>query len=358
MIVLIDGTPFFRKTDGVGRYSTNLIDRVVEQRPEWHFILVCFWDDRYQKNTPSLTKNLKKIYLPFPRKLYQFVFRKGVKIPVDMFLPSFDVYLGLNFVQFPYVKGGKKVIFIHDLAYHDIPEVVEKKNLRYLRKNIPASIEEATLVIATSKFTKKRLLSVFDNIKKCVAVENAVSSSFVSSGSKRDGSIIALGTLEPRKNLSTLLRAYDMLDGSFQKKHPLYIIGKPGWGQLEETFIKPSSRQFIFFTGHVNDSELINYFNRSGLFIFPSLYEGFGLPLLEAMLSKIPIAASNIEPFRDIAGDTILYFDPAKDHDIARVIKEHFIYHNKSPIEKAYQIAKRYTWDRSAKTLCAEIEKL
>lgn len=366
--VAFDGTPLFRNPDGVGRYTTQLISHFAKNNPDWNIIIIGFLDDKKCSHAlPSYT-NVRYHYLPLPRKIYQGIYSRLFKLPLDMLAPQYDCYVATNFTLFPYLRRKPALITIHDLAYIDIPETIEPKNLTYLRKRVPESIRASQGVIAVSKFTQKRLPEVFPEVQQSFLIENAIDDVFHAKSSQKHflqitkkyglpaHYLLCVGTLEPRKNLTALLRAYQKSG----RQESLVIVGKKGWIKDEALTksISADTLERVIFTGFVDDEDLPVVYARARLFIFPSLYEGFGLPLLEAMASSVPVIASDISPFRDIAGDLIDYFDP---NDIFSM-QTALITALETPIDmkrcnKAALHAQTFTWHHSAEELKTAILK-
>lgn len=346
-----DATPLARKVSGVGRYSHSLISAYASQYPEIELWLICFQGDTidpaYKINHPNV-----HIYtIPLPRKLYQVTYRKLFRPNLDPFLRKLhlDALLCTNFTLFPFTKDVPAVVVVHDLAYVRFPETIEKKNLAYLRKHVPQSIKKAARVVAVSEFTKSELVSSFNISASSIdVVSPGVADKTHMKPTERTGAILTVGTLEPRKNLLTLLRAYTSLPESFKNTHPLMIAGANGWGERVESV----KDKHIHFLGYVSDDELDSLYASASLFIFPSIYEGLGLPLLEAFQSNTPAIAANIPPFREVGGNTITYFDPGSTDSIAKAIVGYF----KNPytdasLAAAKKRAQQFSWDKAAKQL-------
>ena len=313
-----DGTPLFRKTDGIGRYTYNLIDAYATQYPDVSITIVAFLDDPIEScDLFAKHTNIQHFKLPFPRKLYQGLYSRVVRIPVDLLCPRFDVYIGTNFVRYPYIKNVPTLTVIHDMAYTRFPEVIELRNLRYLTKHVPRTVNEDT-VIVPSDFTKREVEEILRPRKSIRIVKNGVSSAFhADKVTHRKNYILTVGTIEPRKNLKTLLNAYSELPIETRQKHPLLVVGNGGWGDQEHEELP-----YVSYTGYVNDEDLITLYREAQLFVFPSIYEGFGLPVLEALSTGTPTLCSDIPPLREITHDQATFFDPHDTEALAKHINE------------------------------------
>lgn len=353
-VVAFDATPLCRNVSGIGRYTHNLIKAYAAANPDTTVYLLCFTGDTFNSAYAFTEKNIRVHTIPIPRKIYQFSYRRLLRIPCDFFLRrlGIDIIICSNFVIFPYVKTIPTIVVVHDLAYLRHPETIEHKNLKYLTKHVPKSLKEAARVAAISKFTQTELYEVFSTRHDPISVVGCGidAAAFNQNLKKRDGSILAVGTLEPRKNLAKLLGAYELLPSKIQAAHPLKIVGATGWG------IGPASRnKNIHFLGYVSDTELRRLYGSCSLFAFPSIYEGFGIPILEAFASGTPVICSDIPPFREVAKTHALYFDPNNETAIAKKIVTAL---NQPRTIDYSSIIKTWSWQKSAKQLQKLIESL
>jgi len=215
------------------------------------------------------------------------------------------------------------VVTIHDLSYLYFPDEFLKKDLYQLKNWTEYSLNKSKKIIAVSKTTKKDIMHEYHILDKKIEViyngyeSDNPDSSHPSQSLHTYPYFLTVGTIQPRKNLSTLITAFIQ----FQKNHPDYkliIAGKKGWkyasifSQVEEQKIKEN----IILPGFVSEEEKISLYKNATAFIFPSLYEGFGIPLLEAMSYQCPVLSSFNSSLPEIGGDACLYFDPNNSNDI------------------------------------------
>lgn len=348
LVILVNATPLCRKIDGVGRYTRDFVKYLAKEHPEHTIILLGFLGDTLKALDLLTFSNVTFKRLPFIRKVYSFLYSRFIRIPVDPFIPHSDVFISTDFVRFPYVTKTPSVIAVHDLAYIRYPETIERKNLSYLSKHIAFTMTESNTVIATSSFAKRELEKIFPGHSQIFTVSNGIDDAFwTPSNDERQNYLLAVGTIEPRKNFESLAKAYVLLPEEVQAKHPLVVVGKNGWG---DEMSKQSKH--ITFTGYVDDDKLIDLYRKARLFVLPSIYEGFGLPILEALSTNTPIACSNIPPFKDMAGDYATYFEPTSVKDIAKVLED-VLKH--APIARKFN-AKEYSWTKTIHSLDAAIE--
>jgi alpha-1,3-rhamnosyl/mannosyltransferase len=343
-IVGFDATPLLRKTDGIGRYTQSLINAYAEAFPANKIYLIGFLDDNI--STIALLKrhlNIEFVKVPIPRRPYSILYSRVIRFDLRRFVPHLDIFVGTNFVAFPYISQTPKLSIVHDLAYIRYPDTIEKGNLRYLTKHVARSMHEHPTA-GVSEFTAREMSKELGVKKRPYVVPNGIDISIWRADSTpktHQKYILTVGTREPRKNQAALIEAYLQLPASVRKKYELVIVGKKGWGNEVES----ASQEGVHYTGYLEDNELAKLYQGASLFVFPSLYEGFGLPLLEAMAADIPIAAADIEPFREIAADTIAYFEPTNKQSI----KDTLLSCLEKPPKLNYDtILKEYAWKQSA----------
>jgi alpha-1,3-rhamnosyl/mannosyltransferase len=366
LTVGVDGTRLFRRVDGIGRYTANLLRATARARPEWRFVVVGFrGDDAGPSLVPDLP-NVEVVLLPFPRRVFQAFFSYVARIPVDRWLPRLDAYVATNYALFPEVSSAPALAVIYDLTYVDLPEVVERLNLGYLRRHVPRAVRAAQALVAISPFTAQRIDEEFPGHPPVHVVDCGLDPAFrdaLAGGRAHvhpvglpERYVLAVGTLEPRKNLVALLRAYALLDADLRDSYPLVIVGKQGWGTADLPADVPAEvLGHVQFTGYVPDEDLPAVYRHAQLFVFPSRYEGFGLPLLEAMACGVPAVCSDIPTFREIGGDLVDYVDQEDPAAIAAAMSRSLSEPGDARTRKAAEAVHAWTWERSAKQLTAAL---
>ncbi len=249
------------------------------------------------------------------------------------------------------------VVTIHDLSYFYYPQEFLKKDLYKLENWTKYSIERAKKVIAVSKTTKKDLIKFYHlPEEKIEVIYNGFEKNIKSSKGENKGNyILYVGTLQPRKNIPLLIKAFS----SFKKNHPnfkLVIVGKKGW-LYEEIFNETKKlglENAVVFTDYVTDDELGSLYRGAFCLVMPSLYEGFGIPILEAMSFNCPVVSSFSSSLPEVGGDACLYFDPESEADLLDKLTTLKGNENlrKELIKKGKERVKLFSWQTCAeKTL-------
>ena len=277
---------------------------------------------------------------------------------------SFDLYHSPNYVLPFYIKTPS-ILTIHDLITLDYPEFCQMESVLYFKLLLSSSVKKAVKVIAVSNKVKEDILRHF-NVpeEKIEVVYLGIDNNFQKVADKlileqvrekyqlpRDY-ILFVGNIEPKKNLERLIEAFVLVRKRSCLKHKLVITGKKGWKY--KSVFKAISRldigHEILLTGYVPEQDLPAIYSMSSLFVFPSLYEGFGIPPLEAMACEVPVIVSDKGALPEVTGGNCFQADSYNIKDIAekmevlltdeRLIKNH--------VTKGKKWVKQFTWERTA----------
>ncbi|WP_198134494.1 glycosyltransferase family 4 protein [Geotalea uraniireducens] len=276
-----------------------------------------------------------------------------------------DIFFGTNF-RGVFTGSAKTVLTIHDMAHEYFPDAVDEVNIGYLKNELPQAAKKAHLLIADSENTKKDIMRFLDVPEEKVRVIYlGVDEGFKPlpdpdlQATVRDRYrlpsrfILFVGTVQPRKNLDGLMRAYAQLCARPDFSHTLVIAGGSGWKNegLKELIRTLGLGEKVHFTGYVDETDLPVIYNLADLFVFPSFYEGFGLPLLEAMACGVPVVSSNASCLPEVAGDSALLVYPHSVEDIAagiaRLLGDEAL--RRTCIERGRERAKLFTWEKCAR---------
>jgi glycosyltransferase involved in cell wall biosynthesis len=228
------------------------------------------------------------------------------------------------------------VVSVHDVSYLEHPQYFTRFRSMQLRITVRRTLERAARVLTPSEFSRRAILTHYRIAEdKVVVVPNAVESQFrpierevarVAIQRKFGFSrpfVLTVGDLQPRKNHMGLLRAFeDVVKSEPQLQHDLMFVGKETWysRELHRAVEQSSVRDRVHFTGFVEDADLVNFYGACDLFVFPSFYEGFGLPILEAMACGRAVACSRLTAMPEVANAAGILFDPASKSEIARAM--------------------------------------
>ncbi len=249
------------------------------------------------------------------------------------------------------------VVTIHDLSYFYYPEEFLKKDLYKLENWTKYSVQKARKIIAVSQNTRKDLIKFYqtpDNKIKVVynGYEKRVQKSSKIKTSKLPAFyILYVGTLQPRKNVSLLIRTFNKFRGR-NPQFKLVIVGRKGWlyKEMFELVKQLKIEKDVIFTDYVSDAELIELYKNAFCFILPSLYEGFGIPVLEAMNYGCPVISSNVSSLPEIGGKACLYFNPKSEKELLNKMDE--IKNDESLrqelIKKGKEQIKKFSWQKCA----------
>jgi glycosyltransferase involved in cell wall biosynthesis len=292
---------------------------------------------------------------------YQEPWRQFV-LPLLLRKHQIDVCFFTNFVL-SVAAHCPMVLTIHDLSFKLFPRTHSLRNVIWARSLVPISTRRARRIIAVSNNTKLDLLRVM-NVKeeKIDVVFEAASGDYSPEPQPDDGEalsmygisqpyILYVGTLEPRKNLTMLIRAFDKAAKALPDLH-LVLAGRRGWmaQSIFDEFEKRNLLGRVHITGYVQDEHLPALYRQAAAFVYPSLYEGFGLPPLEAMSSGTPVIVSHSSSLPEVVGDAGLYVNPLDTEELAEAIEAVAgdSQLSQSLREKGLQRAPQFSWKKTA----------
>ena len=265
--------------------------------------------------------------------------------------------------------SGPAVATFHDLSIFDHPEFHPPTRVSFMRRAVPQSLRRTRALIADSEFTRQRIIERFDWPQEKVHTvplgvdtgqfrprgPDETADTLNELGLTRGSYTLCLSTIEPRKNLDRLILAYRELPAALRGACPLVIAGDKGWhSEQTHALLKRSEGEgWLRYLGYLPQNLLPDVLAGCALFVFPSLYEGFGLPVLEAMASGAPVLASDISPVREFAGESIRYFQPNETEAISSALQCALddAEWRQSAGYFASQRAKGFAWSRSVHQL-------
>ena len=333
---------------GVSRYTAELVENLLKVDTQNQYVL--FAGSIRQRAiirlfVAKLPRRVKLILTPFSPKIADLIFNR-FNFPMNRFMGNIDIFHASNWT-IPNLNCPL-VTTIHDLTF-----------LKYPREHLPYYIaahkchlnrakKRAAAIISVSRATKRDLIDQGLPEAKIQVIYEAAGSQFKPISVKRRPFILSVGTIEPRKNIRRLIQAYQQL------KLPnleLLIAGKFGWGEPDRPI--PG----VKLLGFVPDEELATLYSQARVFVYPSLYEGFGLPVVEALSCGCPVVTSNVSSLPEVGGQAAVYVDPLSVTSISQGIA--------TAIEKSASLsrlgliqAKQFSWAKTASETLKIYEKV
>lgn len=339
---------------GIGRYAYEILSHLYPIAKD-HSVTV-FLPSPPRPDMPPERENWNYV-VTGSQFLWTFIGlpRAIKKHPVDVFF-SPTHYIP-RFTDIP------KVMSIMDISYLKYPELFKPKDLYQLKIWTRYSVGHAAKILTISEASKNDIIKAYGVPTGKVIVTYPGFDMKADKGSKTDKNyILSVGTIQPRKNYTRLIEAFSIFLKDNKQKFSdlkLIIIGKKGW-LYEEILAAPKKygvENKVKFLDFVSDSELPSYYKNALCFALPSLYEGFGLPVLEAMAYKCPVVVSNVSSLPEIAGAAGIYVDPNSAESIAKglltAVRQRNLIQGRARIAKGVAQTKKFTWEKAARETLA-----
>jgi len=350
---------------GVEEYTINLLSHLLPLEPKINYR---FFYNAYQKaklNYPWLSlPNGELKDFRIPNRLFFISSRYFNQPKIDKLLKGVDVYFNPHFFIASLSPGCKKIITFHDLSFEHCPYFFSwrKRTWQRFLMNAQREAQQADKIIAVSQSTKDDLVNLYGIApQKIKVVYSGVGEQFKAQSAKRkiiknrynlpDEFILYFGTIEPRKNLVGLIKAFELLRGKHKIK--LVIAGARGWLYQDILQAAQESKysQDIIFTGFIEEADKPALYNLAQLFVYPSFFEGFGFPPLEAMACGLPTVVSHASSLPEVVGQGALMVDPYNIDELAwametaltdKDLREHLA-------KKGISRAKKFSWSKCAR---------
>jgi glycosyltransferase involved in cell wall biosynthesis len=352
----------FERT-GFGNYAFHLLKELSQIDNQNHYLI--YLNSEYTNDAIFSNNNFAKKIICQRPEIY-----KHISIPFDIMAKRrrFDFFHFLYnapslFMPCPFI------LTVHDVSFKYVPDMISKKNLFSITAQLSLNAKRAHQIISVSENTKKDIMKYFKiPEEKIVVIYEGVNETFkiiTDDQKKREIAekyqlpakfILYVGTYLPHKNLETLLHAYHALKQTRRISHALVLAGKKGrnFETISNLISKLDLTEDVKTVGFVPEEDLPYLYNLSDLFVFPSLYEGFGLPLLEAMACGVPVIAANTSCLPEIGGDAAIYFSAKNSLELSdvleKVIKDKDLRHK--IITNGFRRIHQFSWRKMAeKTL-------
>lgn len=325
MKIGIDISQISYEGTGVARYTSNLIKAICEFDTQNEYI---FFFSSLRREIPSETEVLIKkqhkiVNLKLPPTLLDFLWNRLHIISVNRFIGKCDIFISSDWTQPPVDKGVKTITIVHDLVYLRYPKTVHQKILAVQKRRLDLVKKEVNTIITDSQATKKDLIDLLhikpEKIHVIYPAVEILAKTMTTDYELPTANkyILSVGKQEPRKNIPRLVRAF--LKANL-KDVDLLIVGPKGWkteSSLTTDYELPTTIKFL---GFVPDHKLYSLYKSALFFVYPSLYEGFGYPVIEAMSLGCPVATSNTSSLKEISEESAIMFDPTSEDQIKDAI--------------------------------------
>ena len=358
-----------KKIDGIGNFTIETLKPLISAHPEIDYQILCdknFTEDYF--DFPNVTKH--HIFPPYRHPLLYLFF---MEIVVGLFLKKHKPDLFLSMEGFLCLSTKcRQLPIIYDLNFEHQPQDLPFRNRIYFRTFYPKFARKATRIATISEYSKNDiaetyqiLLNKIDNVS-CGVKENfypldddlkQITRDRYTKGAEY---FFFIGSMHPRKNIVRLLQAFELFKKESNASLKLVLAGNIFWGDetVQAVISKMTAKNDIVFTGRINDDELVNLLGSAYALTFVPTFEGFGLPIVEAFQSNVPVICSSTTSMPEVAGNAALMVDPFCTEDIAE--KMTLLWNNqllrKELIEKGRLQKNLFTWKRTAELLYKSIQ--
>lgn len=347
---------------GISEYTYNLLQHLLKIDHENQYIL--FYNSSKQPNVPEFNfPNVSFKEYKYPNKLFNLSLRFLKIAEIDKMIGGVDVFIVPNFLFLNLSKHCRKILIVHDLSFEIYPEFFTfKKRLWHDLIGPKQLCEQADTVVAISENTKNDIIKIFEiNPEKIKVIYPGVAEKFFEPITDEQKNyvkekynlpgkyIFYLGNLEPRKNVETLLKAFEKLQ---DKNIHLVLAGSKAWKykNINTLYNNSTAKNRINFLGYVSAEDKPALYSLAQAFIYPSIYEGFGLPPLEAAACGTPVISSFNSSIVEAVGDSGLLIDPNNYNELAQVIDSLLADQKlKATLsQKGRRNAENFKWDKTS----------
>ncbi len=380
MKIALDYTAAARQGAGIGRYARELIHAILATVPAHHFVLLAAtaglgerWPIEQQHlraistTATGLTFRALPINDDWMARLWQ---RLRLPLPAEWLTGAVEVFYAPDFVLPPLKRTTRAILTVHDLSFLRHPDTFPPKLRAYLEKAVPRSVARADHIFADSDATRSDLITLLGvSPAKVSTLYSGVTPRFNPQTTPGERAhlqaryhigarpyILTVGTVQPRKNYIRLMEACDPL--SAQRELDLVIVGRPAW-LAEPILAAAEKRPYVHLLGFCDDADLPALYRQAALLAFPSLYEGFGFPPLEAMACGTPVVAANTSSVPEVVGTAGLLLDPldvpAWTTALQQVLDDDAL--RARLREAGLARAATFTWEKAARQWLARVEE-
>jgi glycosyltransferase involved in cell wall biosynthesis len=331
--IVINTLSLLSKLTGIGKYTFEICKRITQMglQTDINYFYGYYSKKLYMMDIPPSGKIIKKI----KRYLSRFYLIKKTTRESLLFVSrfshrTFDLYWEPNIVPLEHLQSKHLITTIHDFSFQHYPECLPKENKEYLQKHFWKNIRKSDRIITGSNYIKSEIVDLLkydaarikviyhgvdhDNFK---IYDKSMLHDFKTAHNLPEKFILFVGSIEPRKNLKNVLMGYNALPDAFKKECKFVLAGFSGWKNAEIMDTIAREAKNIIYLGYLSNLELAYLYNLASVFIYASLYEGFGIPPLEAMACGTPVIVSRSSSLPEVCGDAAYYVDPLQVDSIS-----------------------------------------
>jgi glycosyltransferase involved in cell wall biosynthesis len=364
MHIAIDYTPAIHQRAGIGRYTRGLVRALTRLDAENQYTLLVLGQSGVQFVPTALPTNFDIRFVPISDRWATVLWhRLNLPLPVEVFSGRADIFHGPSFTLPP--SFAPSLLTVHDLSFMRYPQGAHAALLAWLTKAVPRSLHRADHVLADSESTRADLVELMQiPLDQITIIGAGVDENFKLESAPEilahvraryqlpDHFVLSVSTLEPRKNFTGLIAAFEQMAVSSVTDLHLVIAGGKGW-LYDDIFAAAETsplRERIHFAGYVADEDLPALYSLATLFAFPSRYEGFGIPVLEAMACGTPVVCADNSSLPEVAGDAALLVEATDTEALADAMHRLSIDASlrEGLISRGYEQARKFTWEKSA----------
>ena len=357
--IAIDVIPLLGRLTGVGHYIRELVHQFGKLSPQYEYV---YYYGYFSKRILTAGKRIHGIKDFLSKMPLVRTSLRGFRGTVAKYhRAEFDLYFEPNFIPLD-IRAKSIVTTVHDFSFQLFPEAHPKDRVEYFRKSFLKNVRRSTKIITDSGYTKIEAIDILrvpgDMITPIhLGVDHGLFKIYPREAQDTcrrelglpEKFILFVGTREPRKNLGRLVQAYAELPDPVQREFSLVLVGPRGWGESDPARGKKLANR-VMVLDYLNTQKLALAYNLASALAYPSLYEGFGLPPIEAMACGCPVVVSNVAALPEVCGDAAVYVDPNDTQSIAagmqRVLSDETL--RSDLIERGLRRAKNFTWEKTA----------
>ena len=366
MKIAIDISQVAYENTGVANYTSELVKNLLKQDKKNQYLLFGYSlrreyiINKFFSTLSLLNSNVQWKSFRIPQSAANFLWNRLHQFPLEKLIGKFDIYHSSDWIQIP--SSAKKITTVHDLVVYKFPQTSDPNIVETQKIRLKHVKNECNLTIADSNSTKNDLLEVLDfDPNKIRVVYPGINKGFKKINDHlifnilrkyniTQPYILSVGSNDPRKNIKKIVSAVK----KFEKRTALVIVSSSGWGE------KFTEDQGIKILHNIKTQDLPAIYSAAEMFIYPSLYEGFGLPVIEAMKCGCPVISSERGSLKEITDNSALLVNPESEMEIFQAIVKIFKNnkYKKDLIKSGYLNAERFSWEDSAKKIISIYEEL